>query len=215
MNDANQRSFLTDFYSSKLKLPNIRRIKIQNIQDRNKKLTAFLQNWVPSKLDLFLVNFPYNSRTEIKMDFYIGSISKSIILVTKEIYLWCFEIKESELEWIIKSASNWERLILRFSDIHCSRKLDFSVSVKCKIKFLSFYNCGFNNSKERKTDWISTPSTFKNIVEAISRSKLKDSLEEVDISGNDTLDKNEAQAMFDELKMPHISVVEIGPSPIK
>ena len=141
-------------------------------------------------------------------------ISKAIKSVQKEIYLECFEIKEPELEQIIKSSSNWERLILRFSDIHCSKKLDFSVYEKYNIKFLSFYQCGYTSSS-RKSDWISTPSCFKNIVEAISKSGLRDSLQEVDIWNNQTLKKDEIQTMFNELRMSHISVVEKGPCPMK
>ena len=215
MNDAKQKSLLTDLGSSKLRLPNIRRIQIDHISDGNKELNSFFQNWVPSKIDLLSVNFSSNTNTGIKMDFYIDSISKAIKSVQKEIYLRCFEIKEPELEQIIKSASDWERLIIVYWDIHCSKKLDFGTSVKYKIKFLSFTLCGYTSSKERKSDWITTPSCFKNIVEAISKSGLKDSLEEVDIEYNDTLKKDEVQAMFNELEMPHISVVEVNPSPME
>ena len=149
------------------------------------------------------------------MDFYIDSISKAIKSVQKEIYLSCFEIKETDLEQIIKSASEWERLILRFSDIHCSKKLDFGVSSKFKIKFLSFVSCGNTGTKDRKSDWKTTPSCFKNIVEAISKSGLRDSLEQVDIGYNQTLKKDKVQAMFNELGMSHISVVQIDTVPMK
>ena len=215
MNDAKQKSLITDLVSSKLRLPNIRKIKIDHISDGNKELNSFFQNWVPSKIDLLSVNYPKNTPTGIKMDFYIDSISKTMKSVQKEIYLNCFEIKEPELEQIIKSASNWERLILCCCDIHCSRKLDFSGYEKCKIKFLSFASCGNTAYKERKSDWMSTPSSFKNIVEAISKSGLKDSLEKVDIRFNDTLNKDEVQAMFNELGMSHISVVETSPAPME
>ena len=215
MNDAKQKSLLTDLVSSKLRLPNIRKIKIDHISDGNKELNSFFQNWVPSKIDLLSVNNWRNTDTGIKMDFYIDSISKTIKSVSKEIYLGCFEIKESELEQIIKSASNWERLILHYSDIHCSKKLDFSVSAKCKIKFLSFTFCGHTGSSYRKTDWKSTPSCFKNIVEAISKSGLRDNLEQVDIYNNETLKKDEVQVMFNELGMSHISVVQKCHSPME
>ena len=208
MIDAEHKSLLTDLCSSKFRLPNIRRIQIDYISDWNKELNSFLQNWVPSKLDLLSVNNLPNTNTGVKMGFYIDSISKAIKSVSKEIYLECFEIKESELEQIIKSASNWERLIIDYWDIHCSKKLDFSGYEKYKIKFLGFAECGYTGSKDRKSDWITTPSCFKNIVEAISKSGLKDSLEEIDIIYNDTLKKDEVQAMFNELEMSHISVVD-------
>ena len=215
MNVAKHKSLLTDLGSSKLKLPNIRKIQIDNISDGNKELNSFFQNWVPSKIDLLSVNYYWYTSTGIKMDFFIDSISKAIKSVSKEIYLSCFVMKEVELEQIIKSSSNWERLIIRYSDIHCSKKLDFSVSDKYKIKFLSFYNCGNTDYKARKSDWKTTPSSFKNIVEAISKSGLKDSLEQVDIAWNQTLKRDEVQAMFNELGMSHISVVQKGPYPME
>ena len=214
MIDAEHKSLLTDLCSSKFRLPNIRRIQIDYISDWNKELNSFLQNWVPSKLDLLSVNNLPNTNTGVKMGFYIDSISKAIKSVSKEIYLECFEIKESELEQIIKSASNWERLILRFSDIHCSKKLNFSVFAKYKIKFLGFYNCG-SSSSYRKTDWKKTPSCFKNIVEAISKSGLRDSLEQFDIDNNNTLDKYKVEAMFKKFGMSHISVVNVNPDPME
>ena len=215
MNDAKQKSLLTDLGTSKLRLPNIRKININQISDGNKELNSFFQNWVPSKLDLLSVKYNRNTDTGIKMDFYIDSISKAMKSVQKEIYLFCFEIKEPELEQIIKSASNWERLILRYCDIHCSDELDFSLSDKYKTKFLSFASCGNTFSPYRKTGWISTPSGFKNIVEAISKSGLKDSLQQVDIYGNQTLKKDEVQVLFNELEMSHISVVQIDTIPMK
>ena len=167
MNDAKQKSLIADLVSSKLRLPNIRKIKIDHISDGNKELNSFFQNWVPSKIDLLSVNYPKNTPTGIKMDFYIDSISKTMKSVQKEIYLNCFEIKEPELEQIIKSASNWERLIIDYCDIHCSKKLDFSVYGKYKTKFFSFATCGNTYLGFRKSDWIKTPFCFKNIVEAI------------------------------------------------
>ena len=215
MSNKTDKSLLTDLESSKLRLPNIRKIKIDFISDRNKELNSFFKNWVPSKIDLLLLNYNRNTSAGIKMNFYIDSISKAIKSVQKEIYLSCFEIKEPELEQIIKSASNWERLVLHFSDIHCSKKLDFSVSNKYKTKFLSFRSCGNTYLGFRKSDWNKTPSCFKNIVEAISDSGLKESLMQVDIYWNSTLKKDEIQVMFNELGMSHISVVQKDLEPME
>ena len=215
MDDAEDKSLLTDFCSSKLKLPNIRGIKFDYISNENKELNSFFQNWIPSKIHLLSVNYNYSTETGIKMEFYVNSISKAMKSVSKEIYLGCFEIKEAELEQIIKSASNWERLIFYFSDIHCSKKLDFGLSGKYKIKFLSFTWCGYTDYIARKSDWKTSPSSFKNIVEAISKSGLRDSLEEVDIEYNQTLKKDEVQTMFNELGMSHISVVQMHSNPME
>ena len=80
---------------------------------------------------------------------------------------------------------------------------------------MSFAVCGYVYSKDRKSDWIMNPSCFKNIVEAISKSGLKYSLEQIDICYNDTLDKDEVQIMFNEFEMSHISVVKEHPVPME
>ena len=151
----------------------------------------------------------------IKMDFYIGSFSKAMKTVSKEVYLRCFDINDSDLEQIIKSSCNSERLIISFSSIYFLRKLDFRVTTKYKIKFLSFECCGGDNTPERVTIWKENYAFFKNIVRAIAQCGLKNSLEEVDIHINHTLNKYEVQEMFNELEMSHISVVRKGGEPIE
>ena len=80
---------------------------------------------------------------------------------------------------------------------------------------MSFALCGSTDHRYRKSDWIKTPSCFKNIIEAISESGLRDSLQQVDIDWNETLKKDEVEAMFNRIGMPHISVVEEGPFPMR
>ena len=142
------------------------------------------------------------------MDFYLNSIIKAITSVTNEIYLNVFEISEYCLEQIIKSAYKCKRLMFNFWDIHCSKKLNFKIKNKYKITLLSFLGCGWKTATERKSDWIKTPSIFKNIIEAISECGLKDSLEQVNISYNQTLKNDKVQELFNDFGMSQISVVD-------
>ena len=91
----------------------------------------------------------------------------------------------------------------------------FHCFFQMKAKFLSFIKYGDADYNERKTDWISTPSSFTNIVEAISKSRLKDSLQHADIGGNNILDKAEVEDMFNELEMSHVSVIKAYSLPIE
>ena len=63
------------------------------------------------------------------------------------------------------------------------------------------------------TDWISEPSTFSNIVNAISNSGLRDSLKKLDIDKNDTLDLAQVKKLIDEEEMENITVVQEGKIP--
>ena len=51
-------------------------------------------------------------------------------------------------------------------------------------------------SKERKTDWKTLPNCFKNIVDAISKCGLKDSLEKINILGNNDLKKENIEKNY-------------------
>ena len=212
MLDLTHKALLIDLFTSKLRLPNIKRIKIDKVVDQSKDLNNFLDACIPLKLDLLLVNFNPSNNKGIKMSYYLDSLWKAIKGVSKEVYLYCFELIAEELQEVIKSAYNWERLAIGFSSIHCSDALDFNIKSKYNIKFLSFAGCG-NSYSEITTDWKYNPSDFESIVKAISESGLKSSLEIVDIY-NCSLDKNSVQRMFNKYKMSHVSVIEMGASPI-
>ena len=156
------------------------------------------------------MNHSYISGVPIKIDFYIDSLWEAIKGVSKEIHIVKLKVGEWDLEKIVKSSCNWERLVIRYSDIHCSSALDFSTDSDYKTKSLSFYNWG---NSDRKSSWMIDSPLFKNIVEGIGKSGLKLSLQTVDIEGW-RLDKSEVQEMFNKNKMAHISVVVNGKEPM-
>ena len=195
-----------------MRLPNIKRLVINKISDSNSDLASFLSNSVPNKLDLFWMNHPYISdSTPTKIDFYIESLCEAIKGVSKEIYFENLIVGEEDLEKIVKSSCNWERLVIRYSDILCSSALDFSTDSDYKTKSLSFYNWGCDS--DRKSSWKTDFSLFENIVEGIGKSGLKQSLQTVDIKGC-KLDKSKVQEMFTKHGMTNVSVVEDGKGPM-
>ena len=206
LSNDKDKSLLKEISEVKIKLPNIKRLVINKISDSNSDLASFLSNSVPDKLDLFWMNHPYISSTiSTKIDFYIDSLCEAIKGVSKEIYIVNLIVGEKDLEKIVKASCNWERLVIRFSDILCSSALDFSIDSDYKTKSLSFYNWGYNDS--RKSSWLTDSSLFENIVEGIGKSGLKQSLQTVDIYGC-KLDKSKVQEMFTKHGMTNVSVVE-------
>ena len=185
---------------------------INKISDSNSDLASFLSNSVPNKLDFFWMNRCYISGAiPTKIDFYIDSLCEAIKWVSKEIYFENLIVGEKDLEKIVKSSCNWERLVIEFSDILCSSALDFSSDSDYKTKSLSFYNWG--ESSYRKSSWLNDSSLFENIVEGIGKSGLKQSLQTVNISGWE-LDESKVQEMFTKHGMTNVSVVDDGKLPI-
>ena len=157
------------------------------------------------------MNHSYISNVGIKIDFYIDSLWEAIKGVEKEIYIENLIVGEKDLEKIVKSSSNWERLVIRYSDILCSSALDFTIDSDYKTKSLSFNNWGC--SSNRKSSWMADSSLFESIVEGIGKSGLKHSLQTVDIQGCQ-LDKSKVKEMFTKHGMTNVSVVEDGKEPI-
>ena len=87
-----------------------------------------------------------------------------------------FDVSEEDLQKIIKASANAKCVYLKECDIHCSKPLDFSTQQVYKTFQLSFEGCG---NKNRKSDWIADPSLFENIVEAVSKCGLRDSLKNI------------------------------------
>ena len=191
-----------------MRLPNMKKFVISKISNSDSDLASFLSNSVPYKLDLFWMNRSFISNIiPTKIDFYTESLWEAIKGVSKEIYISNLIVGEKDLEEIVKSSWNWERLVIRYSDIHCSSALDFSTDSDYKTKSLSFYNWGLNEN--RKSSWMTDSSLFENIVVGIGKSGLKDSLQTVDIQGC-KLDKSKVQEMFTKHGMTNVSVVDNG-----
>ena len=191
-----QKSVFKEIVSNQLKLPNMKRIKIDCISDGDRELNRFFQEWMPDQLEYFVLNNTKINAVGVNFKLYTSAFSKKLIGITKECFFEWIEFKEDSLKKIIKSAYNCERLIFNYCDIHCSTALDFHINQMYRIKYLSFQNCGNVMSKERKTDWKTLPNCFKNIVDAISKCGLKDSLEKINILGNNDLKKENIEKNY-------------------
>ena len=209
-----QETLFKDLIFSKVRLPEIKMIKLDQVGNSDLDYNAFFENWFPPKLQLFCLNCPRYDATAIKAEFYINSLWKAVSSVTKEVFIDCFEFSETELEQIIKSASNAERVVLNYWDIRCSTVLDFGSDIKYKIKHLSFEQWGYNQDFYRTTDWKLNPSCFENIINAISKCELKSSLEEINIYGNSTLDIGNVKELFVAKGMSNIIFLDSMTGPL-
>ena len=48
------------------------------------------------------------------MNFYLNSLTTSLKKMTKEIFIYLFEMDESDLESVVKASCNSERLVLYY-----------------------------------------------------------------------------------------------------
>ena len=194
--------------NAKLRLPNLRAVQIENVSDTDVDLVSFLDDCTPVHLKLLWFNLYPFSLTSTKAKFYMRSLSKLVSATTIQVFLCYLEFSEAEFEQIVRASCKAKRLSFEDCDIHCSTALDFGSSLKYKTKTLSFQFWGNTSSCNRKTDWKSSPACFDNIIEAISKSGLRDSLQTISIYKNQSLSVEEVQQMLNDNAMSHITVDE-------
>ena len=213
MTNKKQKALFKDIVTSNLRLPDIKRIRIDNVSDSDTNLSNFLANCILNQLKFLCINNSTTVHTLIKSKLCINSLLKAVSVVTKEIYIRLYEFSEADLQQFFRTACNAERIVLQRCSVHCSPAFDFGSKLKYKTNFLSFQLWGGTSFKELTTDWMSDPSFFEYIVDAIGKSGLRHSLTKLSISDNDTLDKTKVQEMMNAKGMTHISVVELFPVP--
>ena len=199
---------MRDCVTSRLRLPDLNGIQIQYISDADAELASFLSDCTPARLKLLVVNRFVNSNIGIKSNFYVDAFSEAAARTTKEVFFTCIDFSAEDLQTVIRTARNAERIVFNWCCIHCSLGLDFGADLSYKTKFLSFQQWGTTFHKERMTDWKADPSKFSLIVDAINSSGLKSSLQKLSIAWNQTLSKSKVQEELNVKGISHISVVE-------
>ena len=134
LNDAKSRSFFDDLATSKVQIPQLKRIRITHLNDSDSNLKLFLSNWVPQNLPFLSINWPsIDENKHTKMSFYSSSLTTSLKNVTKEIFLQLFDMDESDLEAVVKASCNSERLTLHRWYLKWSKSMNFKCSSTYKI----------------------------------------------------------------------------------
>ena len=200
--------------TSKLRLPNLNGIRIEQISDEDADLASFLRDCTPTRLKLLAVNYIRNGTTGIKSKFYVDAFSEAAARTTKEVFFQCIDFSAEDLQTVVRAAHNAERIVFWFCDIHCTSGLDFWADLSYNTKFLSFQFWGSTTYKERTTDWKADPSKFSLIVDAIGSSGLRTSLKKLSIAFNETLIVSKVKEELSTKGMSHISVVEENPGPL-
>ena len=213
LSNANLMALFKDIETFNFRLPDIKRIRIEYVSDSDINLSRFLANCTPNQLKLLCINYFSVANIPIKSKINIKSLTKAVAAVTKEVFIRMYEFSAEDLQQFVRAARSAERIVLHRCSVHCSSALDFGSKLKYNTKFLSFQLWGDTDYKELKTDWMSDPSCFSSIVDAISSSGLRHSLSKLSISDNETLEIAEVQELLNSKGMAHILAVEEDPDP--
>ena len=201
--------------TSRLKLPDLNGIRIDYISEDDADLVSFISDCTPARLQKLIINYFANSKTGIKSKFYADAFSEAARRTTTEVYFQCIDFSAEDLQTVVRSARNAERIVFEYCCIHCSSGLNFGVDLSYKTKYLSFQFWGNTDYEERTTDWKAEPSSFSLILDAIGNSGLRASLEKLSIYDNPTLSASKVQEELNAKGMPHISVIEQYSNPLE
>ncbi|CAI2359461.1 unnamed protein product [Moneuplotes crassus] len=175
--NTKHKDLIDSLSDSQVKLPDIKRIKIDNIKNSHlKSIDKFLEKSFPDSLQLLCLN--RNALELLEGAKIMEGVTHSLPNVTKEIYLRRLEFQSSEVETIFRHSTQTQRLIFRLCKIHTKQNMNF-VPGKTNITYLSFDSCGCSSVC---MEWDTHPERFEYIVEAISKSSLKDTLKTLNIN---------------------------------
>ncbi|CAI2364842.1 unnamed protein product [Moneuplotes crassus] len=202
------RKLIGTYAQNKVKLPDIKRVYINSIKGIPlESLDQFLTHSIPDQLPLLCLNWSWE-------ELLVGAkvmdgLKVSLPKITKEILFHYTEFQPSDLEAVFQNSNNSERLCLIACKLHIKEKMNFGTK-PTKTTYLSFWNCG---DSRVTMDWGSHPERFESILEAISRSPYKNSLQTLNIRTSN-LSKSKVEEMLSNQSMSSIQVIQETPSPL-
>jgi hypothetical protein len=121
--------------SEKIRIPDIKRLRIDYLPQNDDSFKSFLAHCVPSSLQLLSLN--RNQNNLIKADDYLASLTSALQSTTKENFIFYFELSKEALEGVVKASANSHRLIVNYSKIDAEQEFDFGDG-DYATSFLSF-----------------------------------------------------------------------------
>ncbi|CAI2364565.1 unnamed protein product [Moneuplotes crassus] len=209
LGNEKHRKLIEAYAQNKVKLPDIKRVFIKSIKDIPlESLDQFLKHSIPDQLPLLCLNWSWE-------ELLVGAkvmdgLKDSLLKITKEIFLFYTEFQPLDLEVAFKNSINSERLCIVACKVHTKEKMNFG-SKQAKTTYLSF-SCCCGDSKVTM-DWGNHPERFENIIEAISKSPYKNSLQTLN-TNKCNLSKSKVEEMLSKYNMSFIKVIEESPCPL-
>jgi hypothetical protein len=108
--------------SEKIRIPDIKRLRIDALPQNDDSFKSFLAHCIPSSLQLLCLSGHPNL---IKTDDYLASLTSALQSTTKENCIHNFELSKEALEGVVKASANCHRLILNYSKIDAEQEFDF------------------------------------------------------------------------------------------
>ncbi|CAI2387900.1 unnamed protein product [Moneuplotes crassus] len=117
MEEEKSKKLVKEMEENKYPLGDMHKLKIDRMVNEDTILNKFMTFSAPSSLKLFVFNRIYLSNDDgdkaVRIKFYLEGLKEILPRVTKEVYLECLVVDDTDLSQIVKWASNAERLTAR------------------------------------------------------------------------------------------------------
>ena len=156
-------------------LPPLRSLSIKYVPSQDKILKKFLFKSI-NQLDALYINNQYNSESEFDISYYIEALNDALMHVRNKFVLWGAIIQAEDLWILIKSCSHLKILSLLDCKIQITDMVELYDCDTYDIQFINLGQCCKINRNPLTLD------DFSNLFKAISQSKLKQSLQMIDVT---------------------------------
>ena len=184
-----------------LKLPCIRKIWMEQRGFVNfDSINQLMLNSFPPKLAVFCLGWTESA----VMDLAENMPALRVVLprITHEFLTNCSYISKKHFEEIVKLSAGMKRLLIRHSIVDSESELDFSEVKEWKIEFLGLAYTGRND----RSVWSATPKKLDNILSAISKCGLKDSLKSINLH-DCGFQESDLKKKLEEHSLAHLTLV--------
>ena len=202
LNLGNPNDHATMVKLSTSKLPNMKLIKIDNAADDDADLKVFFSKAMPDKLEEFYFNWTRSSE-KLPFNNYAGSTTIFLQKITKVAMFVCCTFSSKDFSDTMTACRKIPYVGFAGWTIDSS-DLDLGFGLNYEIKTLNFQMTGL----EFYSNWVSDYGKFSRVIEAISETKLKDSLTRIQAGGIGVTFVNAAQEIVNGFKLTNIQVAD-------
>ena len=161
LNETKWMNLLKTF--SKIKIPPLRYYELNYVPEDLVEVKDLMRNSI-TNLDSYYFNLI--SQSQIWWSKYLECLKEVATKTKRTFCVWNSHITTNDFIEIICSSKNSINVHLRDDTILLDEEFDFGNTMeRCKIQFLSLFLSGESN----RSDWISHPHRFENLISAISR----------------------------------------------
>ena len=180
------------------RLPQIKVLSIQNIKETNyEELWRFLSKSFPIRLEKLELEFSFKAFFDLSL--ILMDLKVALRCLTRKLRIYRASLTNKSLKQLISDSSHLEIVIFWSWNIEIDQKLEFDSDVSYDIESLKFYY-----SPDHRADY--NQEIAKNVVKAISKSSLAQSLKYIWFADYDGVNESYLSELLQKYSLNNLVV---------